>query len=720
MKFRTLFLAVATLVCMLLGSCAKDVIDLNGSIKGVVKDADDGHLIENCLVALSPGGVSKTTDQSGVFEFAALTPGEYTLLFTKTGYPNTTKTVTVVTGEETKSDVLLKANSPFALSDENLNFGDLETDKSFYVANNTDAECSYTISNIPEWLTFSKTKGTIGATAQAAISAKIDRNKVDYGSFSHNVIINYSGRTTGQVFLSVKFDKVKLTTPEVTIASDGENITETSFDIKGNLVATGGSQVLNHGHCWSTSKNPTINDYKTELGMRKEVGSFMSTITGLTTYTTYYVRAYAENAQGISYSDEIAVTTQDAYSDKWDGNLASSFAGGKGTQSNPYIIKTGGQLLLMKDYSSDYFELANDINLDNHNWLPFEFEGELDGKGYTISNLKVDRDNLTECGLFSELNYALIENLTIKGVNINSECVGALAAVSVGSEINNCHIILTTNSQLKGVDAVGGFVGRGSSENTFNYCMVKSQNDNMAISGNTNVGGIMGIATGQGAFCFIDCQVVCNISASTYIGGLLGFNNSYVTGNSTASSMKECSYQGHLAGESNIGGITGASIRDSYIVACKADVEIEVSKGWAGGIIGATYHSRKTSIEACYSMGSIMNTGYGDVLRVGGIVGGNINQDGWGNNINNSDSPSYAYVELSYSTVTSTISSFLGIGSKRGESSKYVADCSDITTYFKEAYSEYASHWDFNNQWTWSGTINGQTKQVKCPRLAWE
>ena len=114
MNFRTLFLAVATLVCMLLGSCAKDVIDLNGSIKGVVKDADDGHLIENCLVALSPGGVSKTTDQSGVFEFAALTPGEYTLLFTKTGYPNTTKTVTVVTGEETNSDVLLKANSPFA------------------------------------------------------------------------------------------------------------------------------------------------------------------------------------------------------------------------------------------------------------------------------------------------------------------------------------------------------------------------------------------------------------------------------------------------------------------------------------------------------------------------------------------------------------------------------------------------------------------------------
>ena len=38
----------------------------------------------------------------------------------------------------------------------------------------------------------------------------------------------------------------------------------------------------------------------------------------------------------------------------------------------------------------------------------------------------------------------------------------------------------------------------------------------------------------------------------------------------------------------------------------------------------------------------------------------------------------------------------------------------------KELYSEYASNWNFENQWTWTGIINGQNKQVKCPRLAWE
>ena len=69
----------------------------------------------------------------------------------------------------------------------------------------------------------------------------------------------------------------------------------------------------------------------------------------------------------------------------------------------------------------------------------------------------------------------------------------------------------------------------------------------------------------------------------------------------------------------------------------------------------------------------------------------------------------------------SSQSSFKGIGNCKTESEcAYISDCSDITTYFKELYSDYASYWNFNNQWTWSGTVNGQNKQVKCPRLAWE
>jgi uncharacterized protein (TIGR02145 family) len=44
------------------------------------------------------------------------------------------------------------------------------------------------------------------------------------------------------------------------------NITINSADIEGEITDLGGSDVTQHGHCWSTNPNPTINDYKTELG----------------------------------------------------------------------------------------------------------------------------------------------------------------------------------------------------------------------------------------------------------------------------------------------------------------------------------------------------------------------------------------------------------------------------------------------------------------------
>lgn len=36
------------------------------------------------------------------------------------------------------------------------------------------------------------------------------------------------------------------------------------------------------------------------------------------------------------------------------------------------------------------------------------------------------------------------------------------------------------------------------------------------------------------------------------------------------------------------------------------------------------------------------------------------------------------------------------------------------------AYSEYAKYYNFNSSWTWSGTINGKSVSVSCPKLAWE
>jgi len=86
------------------------------------------------------------------------------------------------------------------------------------------------------------------------------------------------------------------------------NITSTTGASGGNVTSDGGTSVTARGVCWNTSPNPTITNYHTSDGIG--LGSFTSTLTGLTANTTYYVRAYATNGVGTSYaSNELSFTT---------------------------------------------------------------------------------------------------------------------------------------------------------------------------------------------------------------------------------------------------------------------------------------------------------------------------------------------------------------------------------------------------------------------------
>ena len=84
-------------------------------------------------------------------------------------------------------------------------------------------------------------------------------------------------------------------------------ITKTSAISGGNVTNDGGTGVTSRGICWSKNKMPTINDSKTTNGTG--TGSFSGNITGLTSNTTYYVRAFATNSVGTSYGNEVTFKT---------------------------------------------------------------------------------------------------------------------------------------------------------------------------------------------------------------------------------------------------------------------------------------------------------------------------------------------------------------------------------------------------------------------------
>ena len=58
--------------------------------------------------------------------------------------------------------------------------------------------------------------------------------------------------------------------------TDDIEILGTSVTAHGTVLDVGDKLVLDHGHCWSFSQNPTIDDFNTSLGIKAEAGDFIS------------------------------------------------------------------------------------------------------------------------------------------------------------------------------------------------------------------------------------------------------------------------------------------------------------------------------------------------------------------------------------------------------------------------------------------------------------
>jgi uncharacterized protein (TIGR02145 family) len=96
-------------------------------------------------------------------------------------------------------------------------------------------------------------------------------------------------------------------TPPVITTTAVSTISYTTATSGGAVTNEGGAAVTAKGVCWNTSPDPTISNNKTSDGTG--TGSFSSSLTGLTTGTAYYVRAYATNIAGTGYGNQVTFTT---------------------------------------------------------------------------------------------------------------------------------------------------------------------------------------------------------------------------------------------------------------------------------------------------------------------------------------------------------------------------------------------------------------------------
>lgn len=97
--------------------------------------------------------------------------------------------------------------------------------------------------------------------------------------------------------------------PNLSATSAASSITLTSASSGGSISDNGGAPITASGICWSsTSSTPTLLDNKTTDGPLS-VGTFSSSLAGLTAGVTYNVRAYATNSKGTGYGPVMTFTT---------------------------------------------------------------------------------------------------------------------------------------------------------------------------------------------------------------------------------------------------------------------------------------------------------------------------------------------------------------------------------------------------------------------------
>jgi uncharacterized protein (TIGR02145 family) len=93
-----------------------------------------------------------------------------------------------------------------------------------------------------------------------------------------------------------------------TVTTDSVSaVSSNSATTGGNVTSNGGAAVTMRGVAYGTTASPTVAGTSTNDGMG--TGLYVSTLSGLTVSTQYYVRAYATNWVGTAYGTELTFTT---------------------------------------------------------------------------------------------------------------------------------------------------------------------------------------------------------------------------------------------------------------------------------------------------------------------------------------------------------------------------------------------------------------------------
>ncbi|MBN1390959.1 MAG: PKD domain-containing protein [Candidatus Thermoplasmatota archaeon] len=279
------------------------------------------------------------------------------------------------------------------------------------------------------------------------------------------------------------------------------------------------------------------------------------------------------------------------------------FSAGSGTASDPYKISNITELQWMGNTSNldKHFILVNDIDASvtktlnsGAGFVPIGnstniFTGNLDGNGYNITDLFINRSSTDYIGLFGYIgNGTSVKDLNLVRFNITGgNYVGGLVGRN-GGTVTNCSARGNTSGSIE----VGGLVG-------LNYGIVTNCYATGNTSGNVTVGGLVG----YNSKTLMNCSAIGNTNGTDIIGGLVGYNSGTVT---------NCSADGNTSGSSEVGGLVGYNywiVTDCYALGNTSGSNL------VGGLVG---YNMFLAVTNCYAISD--TSGFSEV---GGLIGRN-------------------------------------------------------------------------------------------------
>lgn len=196
-----------------------------------------------------------------------------------------------------------------------------------------------------------------------------------------------------------------------------------------------------------------------------------------------------------------------------------SFAGGVGTESDPYLIEDALDLDAVRNVLSASYKLISNIDLDvtpfntGAGWVPIgdgtsPFIGTLDGDGYTISNMFINT-TVNRGALFGDTTGATIKSFSLIDVNVTIDNIQPRCGI-VGSSnstiVENCF----SSGVFNNVSRSGGIIGYCNTSSIVRNCYSKAT---FNPSGQGYVGGITGLLNNS------------TIENSFFIGWIGTYNN---------------------------------------------------------------------------------------------------------------------------------------------------------------------------------------------------